>query len=370
LSENFNAFQGITRRNELMKFYFMIAAFAAFCFGFSVQTTTAQVVTCGSLTTATYTESFDTQNNSLTNGPDGTTSVVVPVGVFFIEAGTSANNNGLYTVDDGSNDAADTYAFRSRNPLGTGTAIDTDLALGSINAGTLTPIRYGLCLQNTTTNTINRLVIDYRGEQWRQGSATTDTLVFEYCLGGACTPISGAYTAVAGLNFTAPNTTAPTGLLDGNRLYDPATDPPSENLGGRRNVGPVPIDLTLPPNGIIYLRWTDSDVTGTDDGLAIDTINVAPIAPTAAGTSISGRVTDGQRGLSRVMLMLSGGDLEEPIYVSTNIFGNYEFENLSVGQTYVVQVFSKKHHFPNTSLVVSPQENITDADFVASPRFK
>lgn len=354
-----------------MKFYFMIAVFAVFCFGFNVEMTSAQVITCGSLTTSTYTESFDTQGNSLTNGADGTTSGVLPVGVFFTEAGTSARNNGLYTVDDGSNDTADTYAFRSLNPLGTGPAFDTDLALGSINAGTLTPIRYGLCLQNTTANTINRLVIDYRGEQWRQGNATTDTLVFDYCVGAACTPTSGTYTGVAGLNFTAPNTTAPTGLLDGNRLYDPANDPPSANLGGRQNIGPVAIDLTLPPNGIIYLRWTDSDITGsTDDGLAIDTINVAPIAPTAIGASISGQVTDGKRGLSRVMVMLSGGDLEEPIYVSTNIFGKYEFEDLSVGQTYVVQVFSKKHYFSNTSLVVSPQENVINADFVASPRFK
>ena len=75
----------------------------------------------------------------------------------------------------------------------------------------------------------------------------------------------------------------------------------------------------------------------------------------------------GGRGASRVM-MLSCGDLEERIYATTNSFGHYRFEELSVGETYVVQVMSKRYRFANPSIVVSLQGNVMNANFAAETK--
>lgn len=111
---------------------------------------------------------------------------------------------------------------------------------------------------------------------------------------------------------------------------------------------------------------TDTNNNNTDFQVAVPTPQAA--GPTAAPASISGRVTAGKRGVSRAMVILSGGDLEEPIYAVTNSFGHYRFEDLSVGETYVVQVMSKRYRFANPSMVISLQDNIANADFAAEVR--
>lgn len=89
----------------------------------------------------------------------------------------------------------------------------------------------------------------------------------------------------------------------------------------------------------------------------------AQLAPTAAGTSISGRV----------MLNNGSGLVNATIYLTdqqgnsrsarTSSFGNYQFEDVAAGQTYVIVVVSKRYQFAPQVLSVS--DNITDLNFIA-----
>lgn len=92
---------------------------------------------------------------------------------------------------------------------------------------------------------------------------------------------------------------------------------------------------------------------------------VAPVTPTAADAYISGQVTmAGGRGIQKVRVMISGGDLEEPLYTLTNAFGYYKFENLSVGETYILEVTSRRYSFANPTLVVNLQDNVSGTNFI------
>ncbi len=92
---------------------------------------------------------------------------------------------------------------------------------------------------------------------------------------------------------------------------------------------------------------------------------VAIVAPSAANVSISGHVVAGKGGLSNVIVKLSGGNLTQPISARTNNFGFYQFDNLPVGETYVLTVSSKKYVFTEPSRTVNLLDEITDADFTA-----
>jgi hypothetical protein len=89
------------------------------------------------------------------------------------------------------------------------------------------------------------------------------------------------------------------------------------------------------------------------------------LAPTAALVSVSGRVlaANGQ-GIRNVRVILTGGDGINRS-VQTTSFGNYRFENVEAGQTYILEVSSKKFTFANPTRILSIQEEITGADFIA-----
>jgi hypothetical protein len=285
-----------------------------------------------------------TFNQTFDSFPTSGTTTTVPSGFGFSESGTNANN--IITASTGSATAGDTYNF--------GAAGGTDRAFGTLRSSSLNPI-IGGCFRNMTGTTLASFSIDFAGEQWRLGTinrAVPDRLDFQYSL-DATSLLIGTYIDFEALDFVAPVTTGTVGALDGNTLPNrvpsiSATVP-----------GPIPDGTTF------YIRFLDFDATGADDGLAIDSFRVTGNVTTAAPAIISGRVTAGRRGASREMVMLSGGDLEEPIYTTTNSFGYYRFEDLTVGETYVLQVISKRYRFANPSIVVSLQDNIANADFTA-----
>lgn len=92
---------------------------------------------------------------------------------------------------------------------------------------------------------------------------------------------------------------------------------------------------------------------------------VAFAPTTAANTAISGRVISGKSGLGNVNVTLSGGTLTEPLAVKTNSFGNYRFDNLPTGETYILTVSAKKHTFAMTTRTVNLNDEVMDADFAA-----
>lgn len=89
-----------------------------------------------------------------------------------------------------------------------------------------------------------------------------------------------------------------------------------------------------------------------------------PFAPTAAGVDVSGRViTNEGAGIRNVVVILTGGTLLTPRTTRTTTFGNFSFEDVAAGQTYVVSVQSKKYGFAQESQVFSLMDSITDIVF-------
>jgi hypothetical protein len=145
-----------------------------------------------------------------------------------------------------------------RGVISFGTDLSTERALGTLATGNQIPV-FGLVLHNDTSAALSQLTLAYVGEQWRRGTVTTaDSLAFEY---GVATALDATgLTADPELDFASPNTQAsPTDVaVDG-------TLPANRHALGKTISG-----LSWPAGGTLVLRWTASQGSGHDDGLAID----------------------------------------------------------------------------------------------------
>jgi DNA/RNA endonuclease G (NUC1)/fibronectin type 3 domain-containing protein len=190
------------------------------------------------------TQNFDT----LSNTAGSTTNSALPTGWYITETGGGARDNEQYAVDTGGSTTGDIYSY--------GAAASTDRALGALRSGTLIPL-FGAKYTNNTGATISSLVISYNGEEWRLGTAArTDQINFEYST-NATDLSTGTYTGVAALNFVTPDT-ATTGAKNGNAAAD------------RTALSTTISGLSIPNGASFFIRWTDTDATGADDGLAVD----------------------------------------------------------------------------------------------------
>ena len=203
-----------------------------------------------SLTGGTYSQNFDT----LSNTAGSTTNTALPTGWQLTESGGGARDNEQYAVDTGGSNTGDTYSY--------GSAGSTERAFGSLRSGTLISI-FGACFTNNTGGTISSLAIGYTGEEWRLGTAArADGLGFEYSL-NATSLTTGAWTSVATLNFSTPNT-ATTGAKDGNAAANRTAL--SDTIGS----------LSIANGASFCIRWLDGDASGADDGLAVDDFSITP----------------------------------------------------------------------------------------------
>jgi hypothetical protein len=207
---------------------------------------------CVSLTTtgSAYTQNFDT----LSNTAGSTTNNLTIPGWFMTESGGGARDNEQYGVDTGGSTTGDTYSY--------GAAGSTERALGGLRSGTLAPL-FGACFTNNTGVTITNLAVAYTGEQWRLGTAgRTDQLNFEYSL-NATDLVTGTWTGVSALNFVTPDT-ATIGAKNGNAA------------SSRMALVSTISGLSVANGATFWIRWTDTDATGSDDGLAVDDFSLTP----------------------------------------------------------------------------------------------
>src|SRR6185503_14111812 len=205
-----------------------------------------------------------------------------------------------YTAGTGSGTSGDIYSF--------GGAGSAERALGQLRSGTLTPI-LGASFTNNTGVTITSVVIQYVGEQWRAGVANrnaADRMEFSYSL-DATSITTGTYVAMPGLNFSSPNTIVPAaGALDGNSAAN--RTPVTATLGG----------LIVPPGATFFIRWTDFDITSSDDGLAIDEFSITPRTSDAAPSVTSTTPTNGAANValnSNISITFS-----EPVATTTSSY--------------------------------------------------
>lgn len=104
----------------------------------------------------------------------------------------------------------------------------------------------------------------------------------------------------------------------------------------------------------------------TPDGGAVASTAINFTVFTAAQASISGRVTSIEgRGITgaKVVLTDSSGISRT---ATTNSFGIYSFDEVSVGETYTVTAVHKRYQFQNPTQVLSVSENINGLNFVAT----
>jgi uncharacterized repeat protein (TIGR01451 family) len=214
---------------------------------------------CVSLTTAgsAVSQSFDTLANT------GTTNNLTITGWFLTESGGGARDNEQYGADTGGSNTGDTYSY--------GGAAATDRALGGLQAGTLIPI-FGACFTNNTGVTLTSLRVDYTGEQWRLGTISrTDQIDFQYST-NATSLVSGGWADVNALDFIAPFT-ATAGARDGNA---------AANRTALTHTIPA---LSIANGATFWIRWTDFNASGADDGLAVDDFSLTPGADPCAAVS-------------------------------------------------------------------------------------
>jgi endonuclease I len=199
------------------------------------------------------------------------TGTTLPSGWYFSESGTNANS--AYTANDGTLNSGDTYSY------GTGTS--TDRALGTLQSGSLAST-IGARLRNDTGNTLSEIAVAYTGEQWRLGAAgRADRLDFQYSTNAtSLSDAAATWIDVNTLDFSSPNTTAVAGKLDGNAAAN------------RTAIAASITGLSLAPSAAIWIRWVDLNVSGNDDGLAIDDVSFsvdgtppADVAPFVVATT-------------------------------------------------------------------------------------
>ncbi len=191
-----------------------------------------------------YTQNFDSL--AVTG-----TSNVTPQGWGFNETGTSLDTN--YRAGDGTANSGDTYSFGS----------NSDRAFGTLQSGSLIPV-IGACFTNNTGSPITSLEIAYTGEQWRLGTVTrVDRLDFQYSV-DATSLTTGSWANFDTLDFSSPNTTASVGALDGNLAANKTA------ITGKIT------GLNIANGATVFIRWTDFNATGADDGLAVDDFSLTP----------------------------------------------------------------------------------------------
>ena len=245
----------------------------------SLTTLSYSQVSLTSLNTA-YTQNFDGLANSgtgtgisTTTGSSGSkvVSVTFPAGSlsgwYFVES--TSNADGSYTAGTGSSPTGDTYSY--------GASASTERALGSIASSNLLS-RYGAQFKNDTGNTIDQLQISYVGEEWRfdpaRGTTIKDQITFEYST-DATSLTTGTWTAVTALLYETTNLTGTVGTRNGN------------DAAYRTSLSNTITGLNIPVGQIFWIRFVDINVSGTDDGLAIDDFSLTPINSTLSVNDIS-----------------------------------------------------------------------------------
>lgn len=182
--------------------------------------------------------------------------------------GWYSSKSGYHVTNGTMGGTAATFdATNSANNIGMisfGSAGSTDRALGSRATSTQSlgntnaPVQYGVRLVNSTAQTITSFSVMFTGEQWFASTqSAAHTLQVDYSI-GATSLTSGTYVSNF-TTFTAPVSTGTTARsLDGNASAN------------RRGVARLVSGISWAPGQELWLRITDTNESGNEQGLAID----------------------------------------------------------------------------------------------------
>ena len=257
---------------------FLVAAMATLLATGWMTAVARPALAAGSVSLTTMGVAYGPENfNGLATS--GTTNTTLPNGWWISESGTNANQ--AYGAGTGSNNAGDTYSWGNSPDL-------LDRALGGLRSGSLVPT-IGASFTNNTGGTIAKLTVAYRGEMWRAGvtnRGAADRIDFQLST-NATSLASGTWSDYDSLDFNSPNLAATAGAINGN------------NSGNFTNLSFQITGLAIASGATFWIRWTDFDISSSDDGLAVDDFSLTPqpgddVAPTVADTT----PTDGREDVA------------------------------------------------------------------------
>ncbi|NJC34902.1 hypothetical protein GGR88_002416 [Sphingomonas jejuensis] len=193
------------------------------------------------LTGTSYSTDF---NTLISSGSANAAGGVVANGWQFLESEDNADTT--YTAGTGSDNQGNTYSF--------GAANNADRAFGTLSSGSLRSA-IGVVFNNQTGSTINALSLNFFGEQYRNGSSSADSLIFEYLVGGTNLTGTSNWVRISALDVLS-TVSSQTGVLVGN----------NNRTAYSGTIG----NIAVANGGSIALRWSDFDASGAEDALAID----------------------------------------------------------------------------------------------------
>ncbi len=254
-------------------------------------TAMAQAVGSGavSITASGASENFDQLANS-------GTSDVLPQGWYFFE--NAGGNRTTYAADNGTANSGNTYSF--------GTTGSSERAFGAIASNSNQP-KIGAKLQNDGAQPLNELLIAFTTEQWRRGDSTTqDRMQFEYSTTASSLDDETGWSEFTALDALSPVTSGGVNTaLDGNASAN------------RVEVSATLTGLNVAPGASVWIRWSDINVGGADDALAIDDV-VFGMPVDNPPTLVSSFPADGDTDFpSNAGIILN---FSEPVSVSGNWF--------------------------------------------------
>lgn len=249
------------------------------------------------------------------------------VGLFDITKGfytyeIGSNADATYRADDGTSTTGDVYSY--------GLTSSTERAFGSITTGSLDTAQIGAQLVNTTGSVVNALTISYTGEQWRGSDAGEDTLSFYYSTDATALD-NGTWILLNDLSFAAPNINASVaGALNGN-------DPANQTAVSFQISG-----LNLNNNDGIWIKWQDINISGSDQGLAIDDLIITPQFIGAPATLFINEIM----ASNSTTVADENGEFDDWIEIY-----NPGTSDVSIAGYYVTDDFTNamKYHIPDTA---------------------
>ncbi len=125
---------------------------------------------------------------------------------------------------------------------------------------------------------------------------------------------------------------------------------------------------TFKVDGTVGQNLAGTRIAGGGYGLRGGFWGPRALSPTAAGVSISGQIrTMEGRGISSVRVTLTNPATGESFAALSSSFGYYLFEEIPVGQIYILSVSSKRYTFDPAIRLLNLLDEITGEDFIALP---
>lgn len=241
------------------------------------------------LSSNTYTQNFDGLGTASVTASDGNLNAVSSGlnGWYFLEAGTSPNTT--ITANSGSSSTSDTYNY--------GASGGADRSLGGLTG--VVSSSWGFWFSNKLGVPITSLSISYTVETWRVG-ATNRSDSIKLGVSDTATSLTGFFTENPSHAFSnSPSAITSNGSTSG----IPVQTATVSNT----------ISVFIPANGTCFLKWSDVNVTGIDDGMSIDNFSLtAATRQTASQVNWTGGSAPWSTGFGETLtngraLYFSGG---------------------------------------------------------------